>query len=64
MKDYAEEDDQHTIMQKLESCPEKQPVDSAKQPIEILHQDDLPKEWRIPRYLSVDNIIGQIDKWV
>jgi len=28
------------------------------------NQDDLPKEWRIPIDLFVDNIIGQIDKGV
>jgi len=61
MKNYAEEDYQNTIMQKLESCSENQPVNSAKQPVEILHQDDLPKKWRIPIDLSVDNIIVQID---
>jgi len=26
----------------------KQSVDSAKQPVEILQQDELPKEWNIP----------------
>ena len=50
MKNYAEEDEQNTILQKLESCPEKQPV-------EILQQNELPKEWRIPRDHFVDNII-------
>jgi len=29
-----------------------------------LQQSDLPKEWRIPRDLSVENIIGQINKGV
>jgi len=61
-KNYAEEDEKNIIMQKLESCPEKQPIDSAKQPVEILQQEELPKEWRIPRDLSVENIIGQIQK--
>jgi len=42
-------------LEKLESCLEKQPV-------EILQQEELPKEWRIPRDLSVENIIGC--KWV
>jgi len=41
----------------LETCPEKQPIDSAKQSIEILQQNQLPKEWRIPKDLSVDNIV-------
>jgi len=51
-------------LQKLESFPEKQPIDYVKQPVEILQPGELPKEWRIPRYLSVDNIIGKIDKGV
>jgi len=51
-------------LEKLEICAEKQPVDSQKQPIEILQQSELPKEWRIPRDLSVDNIIGQIKEGV
>jgi len=57
MKNYVEDDDQNTILHPIV----KQPIDSMKQPVEILHQDDLRKEWRIPRDLSVDNIIGQID---
>ena len=61
-KVYAEEDKQNITMEKLESCPEKQPIDSAKQPVEILQQEEFPKEWRIPRDLSVENIIGC--KWV
>jgi len=36
----------------------------VKQPIEILQQEELPKEWRIPREFSVENIIGQIQKGV
>jgi len=64
MKNYAEEDEHNTILQKLESCPKKQLIDFAKQPVEILQQDELPKEWMIPRDLLVDNIIGQIDKGV
>jgi len=59
-KTSVEEDQQSTILEKLEICAEKQPVDSRKQPIEILQQSELPKEWRIPRDLLVDNIIGQI----
>jgi len=54
------EDEQNITLEKLESCQEKQSIDSAKQPVEILQQEDLPKEWRIPRDLSVENIIGQI----
>ena len=67
----VEEDEQTISLEKLEICAEKQPVDSQKQPvdsqkqpIEILQQSELPKEWRIPRDLSVDNIIGQIKEGV
>ena len=51
-------------MEKLDICAEKQPVDSFKQPIEILQQSELPQEWRILRDLSVENIIGQIKEGV
>ena len=61
-KVYAEEYDQNITLEKLESCLEKQPIYSTKQQVEILQQEELPKEWRIPRDLSVDNIIGC--KWV
>ena len=60
-KVYAE-DEQNITLEKLESCTEKQPIDSAKQPVEILQQEELPKEWRIPRHLLVENIIGC--KWL
>jgi len=60
----AEEDEQSISLEKLEIFAEKQPVDSQKQPIEILQQSELPKEWRILRDLSVDNIIGQIKEGV
>jgi len=63
-KNFAEDDEQIISIEKLESCPEKQSIESANQPIEILQQCDLPKEWRILRDLSVDNIIGQIQKGV
>ena len=51
-------------MEKLDLCAEKQLVDCSKQPIEILQQSELPKECRIPRDLSVENIIGQIKEGV
>ena len=47
-----------TVVQK------KKPVDSLKQPIEIVQQSELPNEWRIPKDLSVENIIGQIKEGV
>jgi len=55
LKTRAEEDEQSISLEKLEICAEKQPFDSQKQPIEILQQNELPKEWRIPRDLSVEN---------
>ena len=63
-KTSAEEDEQSINLEKLEICAEKQSVDSQKQPIEILQQSELPKKWRIPRDLSVENIIGQIKEGV
>ena len=63
-KTRAGEDEQSISLEKLEICAEKQPVDSQKQPIEILQQSELPKEWRIPRDPSVENIIGQIKEGV
>jgi len=64
MKNHTEEDDQNITLQKLEPYPEKQLIDSTKQSVEILQQSDLLKEWRIPRDLYVENIIGWINKGV
>jgi len=63
-KTNAEEDEQSISLEKLEIYAEKQPVDLQKQPIGILQQSELPKEWRIPRDLLVENIIGQIKEGV
>jgi len=63
-KNSVEEDEQNISLEKLEICAEKQPIDCSKQPIEILQQSELPKEWRIPRDLSVENIIGQIKEGI
>jgi len=41
-KNSTEEDEQNIILQKLNCCPKKQPVDSSKQSIEILQQSELP----------------------
>jgi len=57
-KNSAEEDEQNINLEKLDICAEKQSVVCSKQPIEILQQSELPREWRIPRDLSVENIIG------
>ena len=51
-------------MKNLENCSEKKLIVSVKQPVEFLQQDELPQEWRIPRDLSVENIIGQIQRGV
>ena len=59
-KNSAEENEKNISLEKLDICAEKQPVDCSKQPIEILQQSEFPKEWRIPRDLSVESIIGQI----
>ena len=64
MKFSAEEDEQNIFLKNLENCSENQPVDYAKQPIENLQRCELPKEWRILRDLSVENIIEQINKGV
>ena len=63
-RNHVEEDEQNIIMKNLENCPGKQLIDSTKQPVEILQQNELPQEWIIPRDLSVENIIGQIQKGV
>jgi len=60
----TEKDEQNIFSKNLDNNTEIQPVDFVKQPIENMQQDDLPKEWRIPRDLSIDNIIGQINKGV
>ena len=54
-KTSAEEDEHSISLEKLDISAKKQPVDSQKQPIEILQQSELPKEWRIPTDLSVEN---------
>jgi len=36
LKNSAEEDEQNISLVKLNICAEKQPIDSSKQPIEIL----------------------------
>jgi len=58
------EDEHNIFLKNLDDCTENQPVDSAKQPIENLQQCNLPKECRIPTDLSVENIIGLINKGV
>jgi len=64
LRNCVEKDEQNILLKNLETCPEKQPIDFANHLIDILQQEELPKEWRIPRGLSVENIIGQIHKGV
>jgi len=64
LRNCVEEDEQNIFLKNLETSLEKQSIDYANQPINILQQEELPKEWRIPRDLSVENIIGQIHKGV
>jgi len=63
-KESIEEDEQNSFLKNLENSSEIQPVEPAKQPIENLLQSSSQKEWRIPRYLSTENIIGQINKGI
>ena len=58
------EDDQNTSLKNLDNNTKIQPIESSIQPIENLQQKDLPKDWKVPKDLSIDNIIGQIHKGV
>ena len=58
------EDDQNIFLKNLDNNTKIQPVEPSRQPIENLQQEDLPKDWKIPKDLSIDNIIGQIHKGV
>jgi len=61
----TDEDDQNIFLKNLDNNnTEIQPVEPSNQPIENLQQEDLPKDWKIPKDLSIDNIIGQIHKGV
>ena len=60
----TDEDDQNIFLKNLDSNKEIQPIEPSNQPIENLQQEDLPKDWKIPKDLSLDNIIGQIHKGV
>jgi len=59
-----EEDDQNLFLKNLDNITEIQPIESSIQPIKTLQQDDLPKDWKVPKDLSIDYIIGQIHKGV
>jgi len=60
----TEEDDQNIFSKNLDNNTEIQPIESLTQPIETLQQEDLPKDWKVPKDLSIDNIIGQIHREV
>ena len=53
----TEEDDQNIFLKNLDSNTEIQPI-------ETLQQEYLPKDWKVPKDLSIDNIIGQIHRGV
>jgi len=44
LSNCGEEDEQNIFLKNLETCLEKQPIDSANQPIDIPQQEELPKE--------------------
>ena len=60
----TDEHDQNIFLKNLDNNTKIQPVEPSNQPIENLQQEDLPKDWKIPKDLSPDNIIGQIHKGV
>ena len=60
----TEEDDQNIFLKNLDSNTKIQPIESSIQPIETLQQEDLPKDWKVPKDMSIDNIIGQIHRGV
>jgi len=60
----TDEDDQNIFLKNLDNNTKIQPIESSIQPIENLQQEDLPKDWKVPRDLSIDNIIGQIHEGV
>jgi len=53
----TEEDDQNIFLKNFDS-------NTKIQPIENMQQEDLPKDWKVPKDLSIDNIIGQIHRGV
>jgi len=59
-----DEDDQNNFLKNLDNNTEIQSVEPSNQPIENLQQEDLQKDWKISKDLSIDNIIGQIHKGV
>jgi len=60
----TDEDGQNIFLKNLDSNTEIQLIESSIQPIENLQQEGLPKDWKVPKDLSIDNIIGQIHKGV
>ena len=60
----TDEDEQNIFLKNFDSNTEFQPIESSIQPTENLQQEDLPKDWKVPKDFSIDNIIGQIHKGV
>jgi len=56
----SEKDNQSDEVQLIE--PQDQPIDSGTRAITT--STGLPREWRVPKNLSLDNVIGQIHKGV
>ena len=61
-------DDEETgRLQKLTEIAtgQNEELDTAEKETDLIdHQINLPLEWRVPRNLSLDNVIGQIHKGV
>ena len=53
-----------SFLKNLDNKTKIQPIESSIQSIENLQQEDLPKDRKVPKDLSIDNIIGQIHKGV
>ena len=66
------DDEEIGSLQKLTEIAEEQneelntvELDTAEKETDLIdHQINLPMEWRVPRNLSLDNVIGQIHKGV
>jgi len=59
-----DENYQNIFLKNHDSNTKIQPVEPLNQPIENLQQQDLQKDWKIPKDLSLDIVIGQIHKGV
>jgi len=53
----------HGDSQETKVAKEPVVVKAIDEPVTNEANLELPKEWRVPRDLSLDNVIGQMDKW-